>query len=190
MVDYEDLVPVAWRSLSKPSSASDSSPALPFFSEQALAVLHAVGALEDGQAERLKEEQPELHQELARLDAKLQLLIDMVAHLVRDATTLPEPCVIHLSPDHARVRLAASAAASMVEGERGELSVFIHPAVAMPLTLPGRVVGLPVEPDQPWLEIQFDPLDPALREALGRHVFRRHRRMVAAARRQSSVSSA
>ena len=141
-----------------------------------LAVLQSVAAMEEGVSPRLREEQPELHHELERLGARLDLLLDMVARLLKHADELTaRPAVMAVE------RLRFLADPGEVEAEQtGLLRLFLHPAVPQPLVLPGRILAVADEgPEAGWAEFQPLPISTRLRDALGQHVFRHHRRMIA-----------
>lgn len=178
MVNYQDLLHVVW----VPGALSEDERLRIETSSQY--VLEAVAAIEEHNPDRLAEEQPELHQELSRLDAKLQLVLDLVAQLRKnsdEADTQPRRNVI-FSAD--RLEFEVSGRKGYPDGE-GVLKVFLHPAIPEPFTVPGRVSEVVRRKEK-----DFAALDPCerqwrFREALSRHVFRHHRRQVAASRAAS-----
>ena len=145
-------------------------------------VLEAVASIEEHRPSHLAEEQPELHQELARLDSKLQLVLELVAQLRKppdDANTKPRRNVI-FSADQVEFESADDEEAP--RDAEGILKVFLHPAIPEPLALPGRISDVSRRD-----ETVFATLKPCegrwlFREPLSRHVFRHHRRQVAASR--------
>src|SRR5262245_39561857 len=75
---YEDVMPAAWRPLSKPADPTT----LGSFAERNLRILQAIVALEErGQTEKVDESHPH-SADLLRLDTKINLLIDMVGQLL------------------------------------------------------------------------------------------------------------
>lgn len=175
MVNYQDLLHIIWI----PGALGDDERLR--FETSSQYVLEAVAAIEEHNPDRLAEEQPELHQELSRIDAKLQLILELVAQLRKapdDAESQPRRNVI-FSAD--RVEFEVSGEKTPPHGE-GLLKVFLHPAIPEPLVLPGQIEEVSSRD-----EMSFATLTPCerhwrFREALSRHVFRHHRRQVAAAR--------
>jgi hypothetical protein len=107
----------------------------------------------------------------------------MVARL-RNAdgpNALPSPRPVILAAD--RIRFEPGDA---VQTGRGLLSIHLHPSVPEPLTLPGQLSGVSHETARGWFELC--PVDERwpFREALSRHVFRHHRRNIAATRGQGN----
>ena len=67
-------------------------------------------------------------------------------------------------------------------GDSGVLSLYLHPAIPMPLLLPGHMVDSIEDDAGQWLRFEPAALSEAESDALARHVFRHHRRGIAAAR--------
>ena len=65
------------------------------------------------------------------------------------------------------------------------LRVHLDPRLPQPLELPARLVGTERLGPECLAWLRFEDLGDALESALERHVFRRHRRAVAEARRQA-----
>jgi hypothetical protein len=172
MVVYEDTLPLSW--LPGRASAAESEAAN-------LIVLESVAAVEEGPAERLSEEHPEIQHELRRLDARLQLLIDMVARLLHDEEALESACRVRIGLK--RIEFPATAGELPV-GEEGVLTLQIHPAVPARLALHGHICADCEQDQQRWVSFEPDQMSESLRDALSRHVFRHHRRQVAATKRQ------
>lgn len=171
MLDYTDHLRLNW-SPEPDISAERTSELEP----TNLAVLQSVAAMEEGVSSRLREEQPELHHELERLGARLDLLLDMVGRLLQQPEAIvPRPAVMAVE------RLRFPTVAGEVEaGQAGLLRLFLHPAVPQPLALPGHIVSVTSSgPESGWAEFQPLPMSTRLRDALGQHVFRHHRRMIA-----------
>lgn len=173
MLNYTDYLPAEWTPAHSAGVDGKQRTATNLY------VLDAVAAVEDNVPGRLHEEQPELHLELQRMDAKLQLLMDMVARLLRRAERFPQRHALRLSVE--RVEVSADVP-DISLGAEGILSLHLHPAIPAPLQLFGRVVHEAHDDDGHWLHFQPGPLSDAEKEALSRHVFRHHRRSIAAAR--------
>ena len=70
----------------------------------------------------------------------------------------------------------------MAVGDDGVLYLHLHPAIPVPLLLPGRIVDDIRDDEGRWLHFRPGVLSEAETEALARHVFRHHRRSIAAER--------
>lgn len=116
---------------------------------------------------------------LQRVEAKLDLLMDMLGALLRhNATVLPSNFV------HWSRRGISLHAADNTLGASGMLRV--QPADWLPdvLELPAEVIAVQHEGDATRVWLRFSPLPATLESALERHLFRLHRRQIADARRQ------
>ncbi|MFP4209582.1 MAG: PilZ domain-containing protein [Wenzhouxiangella sp.] len=172
MIDYEDRLVVAWEA----DEAADERD-MERLESSNLAVLQGVSAVEEGVSHRLREEQPELYQEIERLNARLDLLVDMVGRLLAE----------HREQAPARrVRLAVEKMTFVAQpgeaapGQRGRLCLHLHASVPEPLRLPGQLVSEHLdEAGRRWVDFQPFAMSGRLRDALGQLVFRHHRRMIA-----------
>ncbi len=172
MIEYEDRLEVSWEA----DETVDEREA-DRLDARNLAVLASVAAVEEGTSHRLREEQPELYNELERLNARIDLLIDMMARLLSERR---EP------GEARRVRMAVSRIGFIAApgegnpGERGRLRLVLHASAPEPLTLAGRITGQAHDNEQQrWLRFEPFELSGHLRDALSQLVFRHHRRMVA-----------
>ena len=174
MLDYLDELPLAWSADAPDADAHQRSISNVY-------ALEAVAAVEEHGAEGFHEEQSELQQELRRLDAKVQLLLDMVARLLQDAGRFPERHPVRVTVDY--VDIAADAFSAAI-GDTGLLALQLHPAIPAPLQLRGQLAETVEDAGGRWLRFRPDPpLAGAEHEALARHIFRHHRRSIAASRR-------
>ncbi|MEQ9394063.1 PilZ domain-containing protein [Haliea sp.] len=177
MLNYPDRLPLEWVPGATPEVDEKQRITTNLY------LLEAVSAIEEHSLDRISEEQPELHQELHRLDAKLHLLLDMVARLLRSHDRLPRSRAVRVAVELIEIEAGG---ADMVVGAEGVLHLHLHPAIPAALLLPGRITGTARDEDGEWLQFQPGELsDPEL-EALSRHVFRHHRRNIAAARQGST----
>ena len=145
-------------------------------------VLEAVASIEEHRPSQLAEEQPELHQELARLDSKLQLVLELVAQMRggdMKAETMSRGFLVFAAD-----RIEFETLGESVEaGQEGVLKVVLHPSIPEPLGVPGRVTDVGEQAGRQMAVLEPVERHWSYREALSRHVFRHHRRQVAAARR-------
>ncbi|HEX5306506.1 MAG TPA: PilZ domain-containing protein [Dyella sp.] len=155
------------------SRTADATP-LPQLVERNLSTLATITAIEERRAEGTEEDSPVL-QELARLDAKLNALVDIVNRLLLPAEALPERVAVRFNAVGAVLPAALLAAA----GEAICLRIHLEACPSLPLELPARVLR---RFDDGLAFAAFEPLGDALADAIERFVFRQHRRKVAESR--------
>ena len=171
---YEDLLPVSW----VPSLAPLDANAAARFDEPNLRVLQACAALEEQPAvprDKLDDGSP-LGAELARLDFKLTLLLDLVVHIASRDLRRPEPVPVRFNAIGATV---AAGAFTAEPGASGVAHLFLRNALPQPLSLPARVVAA----DSRQIKLRFLPLSEPVADLIEKLAFRRHRRHVAGARK-------
>ncbi len=110
--------------------------------------------------------------DLARLEAKIDLLVAMVGSLVAAQSKLPPRCRVTLSAESLTANLATAVetgAAVLVE---------LYPSAELPraLQLPATVSEARAGADgKQDVTLRFGPLDPAVSDELERYIFLRHR---------------
>jgi hypothetical protein len=173
---YHDRIPLAWEALQDAPSVAELS----HWQDHNLRLLAALALLE----ERPRKSDPDepLTVEVERLHCKFDLLLEMLAVLLRQQQPLP--------PSHA-VRITLDGIAWKTGGAdvppRVLLQLHLHHGLPAPLLWPGeRLSG---EGEQPVV-VRFLPLGDACGAALERHIFTRHRRSVAEARSPAARADA
>lgn len=136
--------------------------------EANLKVLQAVAQLDERAPVGDDADPQEL--ELARLHAKVDLLIGAVGALVRQRFALPEPVAVQFSAD----KIAWQADAAPGEG-RGSVALYLHPTLLQPLLLRVRLAGA----GDGWVWGSLEGLSEAEHSALERFIFLQHRRLIA-----------
>jgi hypothetical protein len=141
-----------------------------------LEVLHAVAACDDVPRD-LRDEHGALALELARLDAKLRLVLRLLGRLTEGR--MPPRVSVRLGAS----RLEWTGRAPASPGQYLVGSLYLSPLVPQPLLLPGRLVATSgaVAADL-RNALQYEGLSPPVIEALERHIFQHHRRSIAHAR--------
>lgn len=148
--------------------------ALALINDRNTNVLVAVSALMDRRSDTGEDDSP-LTQEVARLDAKLNVLMEIVNRLLLPQSVLPP---------RIPVRVNAAGAALPWDGlppvgTPVMLKLHFDVCRALPLELPGvRLAG----PTDGKGFIAFEGLTESVRDGIERLVFRQHRRQVAEAR--------
>lgn len=147
----------------------------------ALRVLQTVSALNE-KPPVVSEEAVGLELELAKLQQKTQLLIELLAvALARDGTR-PPSTVVQLGSNSC----AWSSPQALTPGASGTLTLWLHPAAPEPLQWPAEITSCQAEAAGFALHASLLPLSEAAQAALERHIFALHRRAVAEAKSQRS----
>jgi hypothetical protein len=171
---YEDVLPIVW----VPNDAQTDSLVPSRFDEPNLRLLHACAAMDDQPAvprEKLDDGSP-LGLELARLDLKLTLLLDLVVHLASRDLRRPEPVSIRFNAIGATIGIGTL---HVEPGAAGVVHIFLRNALPQPLSLPARVVAV----DDKQVKLRFMPVAEPIADLIEKLAFRRHRRHVAGARK-------
>ena len=171
---YEDVMPLMWQTL-----AAKVDPVLAASYEDAnLNLLHACTAMDEPQSlarEKQDEAQP-LAAELARLDFKLTLLLDLVAQLASRDLQRPPPTRVRFNA----LGATFAAVTPLEVGTEGVLHLYLRPTLPRPLSFPARVSGRDPEGRT---RVRFHALSDPVADLIEKLAFRRHRRHVAESRR-------
>lgn len=171
---YEDVIPLMWQSLGARVDAVLAAS----FEDANLGLLHACSAMDEPQSlsREKQDESPLLAAELARLDFKLTLLLDLVAQLASRDLQRPAPTRVRFNALGATF-LAAS---PLEVGAEGVLHLYLRPTLPRPLSFPSRVSGRDPEGRT---RVRFHALSDPVADLIEKLAFRRHRRHVAESRR-------
>lgn len=161
---HADCEPLAW----PPSPAL-----LQQLAERNANVLAAIAALEERRADGGEDDSP-LMQEMLRMDAKLNVLMEIVNNLLVPASALPPRRQLRFNAIGALLPAGLAPAAGGVL-----LRIRFDLCRSLPLELPAQVQR---QFDDGRAFVLFAPLGDALGDAIERLVFRHHRRKVAGAR--------
>jgi hypothetical protein len=171
---YDDVIPLMWQSLDARVDAVVAAS----FEDANLNLLHACSAMDEPHSlsREKQDESPLLAAELARLDFKLTLLLDLVAQLASRDLQRPAPTRVRFNA------LGATflAARPLEVGTEGVLHLYLRPMLPRPLSFPSRVSGFDPEGRT---RVRFHPLSDAVADLIEKLAFRRHRRHVAESRR-------
>ncbi|MDR6936616.1 PilZ domain-containing protein [Luteibacter sp. 3190] len=159
------------------SVARPDGAALALINDRNASVLVAVSALMDRRSDTAEDDSP-LTQEVARLDAKLNVLMEIVNRLLLPQAGLPSRLNLRFNAIGAVMPWAGLPPV----GQPVLLKIHFDVCRALPLELPGvRTAG----PTDGKGFIVFEGLTEAVRDGIERLVFRQHRRQVAEARAHS-----
>lgn len=168
-LSHEAELPLRWT-----PSAPDTAPARGT-AETNVRLLQAVSQLDERMPSADEADPQEI--EIARLHAKVDLLIGAVGALLRQSQVLPPTVGVRLSAD--RIAWQGSGA----QGQ-GHVDLYLHPAFIQPLRLEVRVAGMAGD----WALGILEGLGEAEQFALERHIFLLHRRQVAERRARSRMA--
>lgn len=166
-------LPVRWQP--QPLSAIASEQA----AEHAEAMLRTLSLVEENFSDD-GEEHGGKDIPMHRVEAKLQLLLEMVGALVARQCDLPAGQPLRWS----RLGLNITTDSPASIGETGLVQLQLLPWLPQLLTLPCQVLASSAEDGQQKLWLAITPLSQSLESALERHLFRRHRRAISVTRRQ------
>lgn len=171
---YEDVIPLLWHSLDGPLDATLAAS----YEDANLNLLQACAAMDEPQSlpRDKHDEAVPLAAELARLDFKLTLLLDLVAQVASRELQRPPPTRVRFNALGATF-LAAS---PLAVGTEGVLHLYLRSTLPRPLSFPARVSGRDPEGRT---RVRFQALSDPVADLIEKLAFRRHRRHVAESRR-------
>jgi hypothetical protein len=174
-LSYEGYLPLAWREVQAAEETELGK--LNFANSE---VLRTLLALETYSGE-LSDELPEAdNQHVARLDFKLNLLLEMVGHLLAHQQVIPEAHALTLTPDTIRWRdTRAPNPDSLLR-----IEVYCGLRYPRPLIVYARVMEVAPQPEGCLVVAALQHLGETVREGLQRFIFVQHRRAVSQLRRR------
>lgn len=173
---YEDLLPLRWAQREPAGAAVPLATSLA--NEQ---VLRHLASVEEFRPEGADDDPPTV-QELHRLEGKIDLVIDLLGEVLLQQRALPPRMPVRLCAE--RLEWECSLEAAPRPGEPVAVDVFLNPRYPRPLVLHGTVQAAePVAEGRIRVCLPHEGLGEAVRGALEKALFRRHRRLVAHARR-------
>jgi len=174
---YHDVLPIQWRSREQPLSRFE----LAGLEETNVVVLQACVAMQEQPAREHGEDAGPLANELARLDFKLNLVLQLLGKLV-SRERMPAATSAHFNAHGASWTAIGPVPAV---GERGVLRLYLHETLPQPLELPAVIVAV----EGALVRAHFEELADSVGELIQRLAFLCHRRDVADARKsRGSVS--
>jgi hypothetical protein len=168
----QDVLPVVWRS--QPGAPDPDTAA--GYTERNVRLLQAWAAIAQlGPAEKPDENAPHAA-DLMRLELKVNLLLDLVGHML--LTNRPRPAAVPVRFNSLGAVWRAAAPLPQA-GAQGVAEIYLHDCLAEPLRLPGRVTS--VTPDG-HVKVRFAPTGETVADLMEKLAFQRHRRQIAGAR--------
>ena len=171
---YSDSVPLAWRDLKQ----MPDEQALARISETSQQVLRLILSIEEQHAD-LTEEGDLQREDIARLEFKLNLLVDLVGQLLARQAIIPAPLAMSLNAHG----IEWTADDAPRQNSYIEVELYLSPRYPRPVVLPGFVESVNEVPEGTRTQVIFPEFSEPLQDALEKFIFRRHRRTVANPRR-------
>ena len=171
---YQDLLPVQWQPTVRPRDRFE----LAGLEEANVLLLQACVAMEEHPARDKNEDLGPLAGELARMDFKLNLVLQLLSRLVH-REPMPAPCPIQFNALGASWTLPGAPPAT---GTHGLLRIQLRSSLPQPLELPAEVANV----DGATVKVRFPELSEAVAELIQRLAFLRHRRHIAGVRKARS----
>ena len=174
---YEDRLPLRWRLSETPAESGQISR----LNQNNEEILFNILELEKRQTE-ITDEDPERNStELARIDFKLNLLLDLVTQVYTRELEMPPDTAVLLGTSE----LCFSTRDVLKQGDYLLVDVFLSQRFPRPVTLSGRVhVVERLDAGDFRIGLVLEHLSAPLNDLLERFIFMKHRRMIASARRQ------
>jgi hypothetical protein len=169
---YEDTLPVVW----KPQLEPLDGIAIASITDRNVKTLQVCAAIEEhGPVDKQDEKSPHAA-DLARLEVKMNLVMDLLGQILAASVPRPQPTSIRFNALGATWR--ARAPYPQV-GTQGLLEIHLRDCIAQPLVLIARISS--VAPDGE-VKAKLVPPGDATSDLIEKLAFRRHRRQVAGVR--------
>ncbi|MCB1625424.1 MAG: PilZ domain-containing protein [Pseudomonadales bacterium] len=171
---YEDVLSLVWQ----PRPSDFGEPTALHLAEQNLRLLQACDALEEHSTVEKPDETSPYAADLARMDFKINLLLDLVGQLLTASQVRPRAQPVRFNALGATWQWSAGGAVPVV-GSQGLLQLYLRDSLVQPLTLPGRIT---IAAQDGQVRASFEMLGELVADQLEKLVFRNHRRKIAGAR--------
>jgi hypothetical protein len=175
---YEDLLPVAFKPLAK---ALDLA-AVTALTDRNVRMLQVCAILEEHGAVEKKDDSSPHAADMLRLEVKVNLLLDLVGHLMAAQLPRPDPTLIRFNAQGALWKAGEPPRV----GQLGMLEIWLRDSLPRPLALPANVTQVSADGH---VKATFVPPGEATADLLEKLAFRRHRRQVAGVRQPRRAGS-
>ena len=172
---YEGLLPFRWLPIDGNTSPLD----LAKFDANNDEVLRFIDVLDELPNES-SVEHSNINQELAKIEVKFDLLLNLVTQLLSVYFPLPSPVHVKLTPSG----LQWISTEAINPGEYGQIEIYMSSRCPRALVFPARIELNEKDGAEYRISAQFSEMSGSIRERLERLIFRHHRRGVALARRR------
>lgn len=168
---YEDMLPLSWAAMDEESSAVNCSRV----AEHNEHILRCVNLLSDQIKEKVDDES-ETESALVRMEAKINLILEMLSKLTIEREGTPQPVQIRVAATGIEW-LCMESPPSV--GDKIQIKLYIDSRVPGALQMLGEVISLSDTPSGAVVHARFEDVGEAVQDQLEKLIFRHHRRMVA-----------
>jgi len=173
---YEDILPISWR-LHEIVSESSYFFGINEVNEE---ILKNILMLEKHHSELSDDESDHYASELAHIDFKLNLLLDLMVQVFSSQLNIPPECPIALASS----RLVWRSDRTCNQGDTLLVDIYLSRRFPRPLSLPGIVSSVTdLETGIYRIELELEHISLPVQELLEKFIFLKHRRMIALSRR-------
>lgn len=174
LIALSGKLPASWRQLGEPLSDAE----LVAINDSNAVLLNAI-AVVDSQTAGDSDDSGS-SSDILRLEAKVDLLLGLVTRVLAVHQSSPALVNVVLSAQHIRWQDGLITEANSIAGEYGLIDLYVYPLIAVPLSLPVRLLTA--------TSAQLVGLNAYTLNGLEKFLFRQHRRAVACARQQKEHS--
>jgi hypothetical protein len=169
---YSDALPMRWQ----PLTAALDPLQVANWMEHNLRLLQACAAIEDYGITEKPDDATSHGSEFARLDLKVNLLLDLVGQLMVAQRPRPPAMPLRFNAIGATWRVAGTPPRPR---EKGTLEIYLRECLAQPLRLIGEIVSVGSDS---MVKVRFEYPGEPVADLIEKLAFRRHRRQVAGVR--------
>lgn len=177
-LSYEGRLPLTWKEIDPPQEGE-----LRDLKFSNMEVLRTLFSLEMHAGEVSDELSETVSQHVARLDCKLNLLLDMVGYLLSQQQLIPDPHPLNLTADTIRWQDKIAP----LQDSLLRIELFCSTHYPRPLALHARVIERASLPEGWLITAAFEGLGETMRDGLERFIFIQHRRAISHIRRNRRV---
>ena len=177
-ITYNDRLPVAWEILPGSQSGGERH-RLDRANEE---LLQNLLLLDEASQDTEDQEEGRGLEHFKRLEAKVDLLLSLVAEMMTSNGGLPERRVLSLGTHGLCVHAEAGKLEPLKAGTLLRIRLYLDPQFPRPLDLCGYLTAVHADS----FTVSYCPLEDALQGLLDKYVFRQHRRAIALARRREN----
>lgn len=176
-LSYINVLPVEWQLLS-----SEQDDVLDRYLQSNESLLNAINDLEDHHVVESADEHSLVMQEVARLDRKLDLMLDMLGRILSQHQRIPQAAPVTLALEQVQWETTEPPE----QKTHVEVRIYISQEYPMPLVLSGYVTKVTNgSAGRSLVTVELDTLPDPIENNLNKLIFRHHRRSIATARKPS-----
>ncbi len=174
-LSYINVLPVEWYPLS-----SEQDDVIDRYLQSNESLLNAINDLEDHHVTESADEHSLVMQEVARLDRKLDLILDMLGSLLSQHQKIPPAVPVTLAIEQVQWESTEPPEQKI----HVEVRIYISQEYPMPLVISGYVTQVTAgSAGRSLVAVQLDTLPDLVENNLNKLIFRHHRRSIATARK-------